>query len=215
MSDFKFCPMCGAEVKKDHEYCYKCGFYLNGKLPDDKDKTADASRKPKTSNKNYLSVLVVILIIAVVAFTGFSYYNSHGDMDAMKFSLMPHKIAINSVDLTGSEDLNSDDYKGHTKSYKITYTAKDNLKDTTVEIYPYSSDGKQLDVMANFFGLNSLNILCYDDNISSGASKTADVMFGKKNSNDFNISYLKVFVYKEKPNGDRDLIDKFTYDVNQ
>lgn len=212
MSDVKYCPNCGTEVKEQDKFCLECGYKLSDKPSANIKRTS--SKKPERNNKRTLSILIIVLIIAVVSLTAFSYYNSHGDVDSMKFSLIPHKIAINSVDSTGGDTVNSDDYKGYEKSYKVTYTAKEDLKDVTIEVYPYSSDGKELDVMANFFGLNALNVLCYDDNITSGTSKTADVMFGHKGSGDFKVSYLKVFVYKENSNGNRNLIDKFTYNLN-
>lgn len=67
--------------------------------------------------------------------------------------------------------------------------------------------------MANWMGLNPLNVLCYNDNLTAGSSYTANVVFGSQNVTDFEVAKLEVYVYQSTPEETK-LIDKFDYNMN-
>ena len=71
------------------------------------------------------------------------------------------------------------------------------------------SNNKLLDVVGNYYGTNETNIILSGDN-PKNTVKTVNVTFAKKGYGDFNIKYLKFFVYKNE-NGDKKLVDKFIY----
>lgn len=68
--------------------------------------------------------------------------------------------------------------------------------------------------MANFFGLDSLNKIMYKENATKGKMMAYDASFGQKGSGDFDVAYIKIFVYENKGyNGT--LVNKFTYKVSE
>lgn len=232
MDDLNYCPRCGNKLDKDSNYCSNCGKQLNRNSANtgnhsnedynfDTDKidsrnngnSSSFKKLDKFGYKRIVIVLLAVILILIVSFLGFTYYTSHGDTESMKYSLMPHKVTLNSIDIISTENLNSTDYTGISKTYRVTYTVNENLQDVSIEVYPYSNNKTQIDVMANFLGFNSLNYLAYDDNITSGTVNTQDVVFGHRGG-DFDVDYLKVFVYKEKSDGNKELIDKFIVNLN-
>ena len=161
-------------------------------------------------NKN-VKIGIIIILIGLISIAAMSLYFSKGDFSELPYAFSSNKIDINAVDYIGVEP--SGDYNGTIKSYKVTFTPKEDLHNVSIETYAYTADGTPLDVVANWFGLNSLNILMYDGTVNAGSTQTANVAYGSTNSADFEVSYLKVFVYGMNSTGNPVLESKFTYNL--
>ena len=101
-----------------------------------------------------------------------------------------------------------DDGEGVEK-YKLLKFKRSN-QGTCINQRPIVFHGEHVDAMANWMGLNPLNVLCFKDNLTSGNSYTADVVFGSQNKTNFEVSKFEVFVYQTTPEETK-LIDKFDY----
>ena len=194
----KYCTHCGAELEDDSDFCTECGSNIN--------------TKPKSSisiNKKTLLIgaiaIIIIAVIGILALTG-------GNLENAQY-IGANTISIDSVSKLGTEKLNPteySDYSGTVKGYKVAYTAKSDLENVSIELQAYDKDGEHVDAMANWMGLNPLNVLCFKDNLTSGNSYTADVVFGSQNKTNFEVSKFEVFVYQTTPEETK-LIDKFDY----
>ena len=194
----KYCTHCGAEIEDDSDFCTECGSNIN--------------TKPKSSisiNKKTLLIgaiaIIIIAVIGILALTG-------GNLENAQY-IGANTISIDSVSKLGTEKLNPteySDYSGTVKGYKVAYTAKSDLENVSIELQAYDKDGEHVDAMANWMGLNPLNVLCFKDNLTSGNSYTADVVFGSQNKTNFEVSKFEVFVYQTTPEETK-LIDKFDY----
>ena len=196
----KYCTHCGAELEDDVDFCTECG--------------SNTNEKPKNSpsiNRKTLLIgaiaIVIIAVIGVLALTG-------GNLENTQY-IGANTISIDSVSNLGTEEVNPSeysDYSGTVKGYKVAYTAKSDLENVSIELQAYDKKGEHFDAMANWMGLNPLNILCFEDNLTSGSSYTANVLFGSKNVTDFEVSKFEVFVYQSTPKENK-LIDKFDYNL--
>ncbi|MEE1133148.1 MAG: zinc ribbon domain-containing protein [Methanobrevibacter sp.] len=196
----KYCTHCGAELDNDSEFCTECG------------KSIQKEQNTVSINKKYLLTgliaIIIIAIIGIVALTG-------GNLENAQY-IGSNSISIDSVSNLGTEELNPteySDYKGTVKGYKVAYTAKSDLKNVSIELQAYDKNGEHIDAMANFMGLNPLNILCYQDNLTAGNSYTTNVVFGSQNITNFEIAKFEVFVYQTTPEETK-LIDKFDYNFD-
>ena len=172
----KYCTHCGAELEDDSDFCTECGSNIN--------------TKPKSSisiNKKTLLIgaiaIIIIAVIGILALTG-------GNLENAQY-IGANTISIDSVSKLGTEKLNPteySDYSGTVKGYKVAYTAKSDLENVSIELQAYDKDGEHVDAMANWMGLNPLNVLCFKDNLTSGNSYTADVVFGSQNKTNFEVS---------------------------
>ncbi len=196
----KYCTHCGAELDNDSEFCTECG------------KSIQKEQNTVSINKKYLLIgliaIIIIAIIGIVALTG-------GNLENAQY-IGSNSISIDSVSNLGTEELNPteySDYKGTVKGYKVAYTAKSDLKNVSIELQAYDKNGEHIDAMANFMGLNPLNILCYQDNLTAGNSYTTNVVFGSQNITNFEIAKFEVFVYQTTPEETK-LIDKFDYNFD-
>ena len=196
----KYCTHCGAELDNDSEFCTECG------------KSIQKEQNTVSINKKYLLIgliaIIIIAIIGIVALTG-------GNLENAQY-IGSNSISIDSVSNLGTEELNPteySDYKGTVKGYKVAYTAKSDLKNVSIELQAYDKNGEHIDAMANFMGLNPLNILCYQDNLTAGNSYTTNVVFGSQNITNFEIAKFEVFLYQTTPEETK-LIDKFDYNFD-
>ena len=196
----KYCTHCGAELDNDSEFCTECG------------KSIQKEQNTVSINKKYLLTgliaIIIIAIIGIVALTG-------GNLENAQY-IGSNSISIDSVSNLGTDELNpteNSDYKGTVKGYKVAYTAKSDLKNVSIELQAYDKNGEHIDAMANFMGLNPLNILCYQDNLTAGNSYTTNVVFGSQNITNFEIAKFEVFVYQTTPEETK-LIDKFDYNFD-
>ena len=196
----KYCTHCGAELDNDSEFCTECG------------KSIQKEQNTVSINKKYLLIgliaIIIIAIIGIVALTG-------GNLENAQY-IGSNSISIDSVSNLGTEELNPteySDYKGTVKGYKVAYTAKSDLKNVSIELQAYDKNGEHIDAMANFMGLNPLNILCYQDNLTAGNSYTTNVVFGSQNITNFEIAKFEVFLYQTTPEETK-LIDKLDYNFD-
>ncbi len=198
----RICPKCNAENPDDSDFCSECGSNLI--VSKDKDSVT-------ISKKTLLVGAIVVIIIAIVgifALTG-------GNISNVQY-IGANTISIDSVSDLGTEQLSPtkySNYSGVTRGYTVVYSAKADLKNVSIEVQAYDKNGEHLDPMANWMGLNPLNVLCYKDNLTAGSSYTANVLFGSKNTTDIEVSKFEVFVYQSTPKETK-LIDKFDYVLN-
>lgn len=194
----KYCSHCGAELEDDTEFCTECGSNIN-----------ERPKSSPTFNRKTLLIaaiaIVIIAVIGVLALTG-------GNLENAQY-IGANTISIDSVSNLGTEEVNPSkysDYSGTVKGFKVAYTAKKDLKNVSIELQAYDKNGEHVDAMANWMGLNPLNVLCFQDNLTSGSSYTANVLFGSKNVTNFEVSKFEVYVYQTTPEETK-LIDKFDY----
>ena len=194
----KYCTHCGAELEDDADFCTECGSNINP--------------KPKSSiSINKKTLLIGAIAVIIIAFIGV-FALTGGNLENAQY-IGANTISIDSVSKLGTEKLNPteySDYSGTVKGYKVVYTAKKDLKNVSIELQAYDKDGEHVDAMANWMGFNPLNVLCFEDNLNSGSSYTADVVFGSQNKTNFEVSKFEVFVYQSTPEETK-LIDKFDY----
>lgn len=199
----KYCPKCGAENEDDGEFCTSCGNDL-------KTKSQKSNGSISINKKTLLIGVVIVIIIAVIgifALTG-------GNISNVQY-IGANTISVDSMSNLGSEQLSPTEYSNYSgvvKGYKVVYTAKSDLENISIETQAYDKDGNHLEAMANWMGLNPLNVFCYNKNLTSGSSYTANVVFGSQNLTDFEVSKLEVYVYQSTPDETK-LIDKFDYVV--
>lgn len=199
----KYCTKCGAENEEDSEFCTECG---NSFVSNSNKSNVSISFSKKTLLIGGIAI-IIIAIIGIFALTG-------GNIENAQY-IGANTISIDSVSDLGIEQINPteySDYSGVTRSFTIVYSAKSDLKNVSIETQAYDEHGEHLDAMANWMGLNPLNILCYNDNLTAGSSYTANVVFGSKNATTIEVSKLEVFVYQETPEETK-LIDKFDYNM--
>ena len=236
-----FCPKCGKEVDNDNDYCIYCGTLIKPliedlnsnekskieieKQPNEETKVTPKeeknepkiiykeTKKEKSSKKKYILMGIAIIIIILIIIGGVSLFLSKGDFSELPYTFSSHKININSVEYIGDYGNSGGDYNGTIKEYKVTFTPVEDLHNITIETYAYTENGTALDPMANWFGLNSLNLLMYKDNATAGSTQTATIVFGDSSGSDFEISYLKVFVYGFNKQDEEELVSKFTYNL--
>lgn len=194
----KYCSHCGAELEDDTEFCTECG-----------SNTKESPKSSSSINRKTLLIgaiaIVIIAVIGVLALTG-------GNLENAQY-IGANTISIDSVSNLGTEEVNPSkysDYSGTVKGFKVAYTAKKDLKNVSIELQAYDKNGEHVDAMANWMGLNPLNVLCFQDNLTSGSSYTANVLFGSKNVTNFEVSKFEVYVYQTTPEETK-LIDKFDY----
>ena len=194
----KYCSHCGAELEDDSEFCTECG-----------SNTKEIPKSSPSINRKTLLIgaiaIVIIAVIGVLALTG-------GNLENAQY-IGANTISIDSVSNLGTEEVNPSkysDYSGTVKGFKVAYTAKKDLKNVSIELQAYDKNGEHVDAMANWMGLNPLNVLCFKDNLTSGSSYTANVLFGSKNVTNFEVSKFEVYVYQTTPEETK-LIDKFDY----
>lgn len=199
----KYCPKCGAKNEDDGEFCVECGKNL---VENNKSNSISISKK-----KLFITVIAIIIIaiIGIFAFTGENIENIQ--------YIGANTISIDSVSNLGTEQVNPTEYSNYSgtiKGYKVVYTSKSDLENVSIELQAYDKNGNHVEAMANWMGLNPLNVLCYKNNLTSGNSYTANVVFGSQNTTDFEISKFEVYVYQTTPNETK-LIDKFDYNMNK
>lgn len=199
----KYCPKCGKKLDDDTDFCTECGNNIENK----------SSNNSISINKKTILigviVIVIIAIIGIIALTG-------GNLENTQY-IGASTISIDSVSNLGTEEVNPteySDYSGTIKGYKVVYSAKSDLENVSVELQAYDKNGEHIDAMANWMGLNPLNVLCYENNLTTGNSYTANVVFGSQNITNFEISKFEVFVYQTTPDETK-LIDKFDYNINK
>lgn len=200
----KYCPKCGAKIEEDSEFCSECG---NSLL--DKTKSSETVKISKKTLMIAAIVIIIIVIIGIFALTG-------GNVENVQY-IGANSISIDSVSELGTEQISPSeysDYSGVSKGYTVVFSAKSDLKNVSIETQAYDKNGEHLDAMANWMGLNPLNILCYNENLTSGSSYTANVVFGSQNATDFDVAKLEVYVYQTTPKETK-LIDKFDYNMNK
>ena len=200
----KYCPKCGAESEDDSEFCTECGNNLMNN-------SSKSNNSISISKKTLLIGGVAIIIIAIIGI----FVLTGGNMENAQY-IGANTIAIDSVSKLGTEHLSPteySDYSGVTKGYTVVYSAKSDLENISIETQAYDENGDHLDAMANWMGLNPLNVLCYEDNLTAGSSYTANVVFGSQNATNFEVSKLEVYVYQTTPEETK-LIDKFDYTMN-
>ena len=197
----KYCQQCGAQLEDDADFCTECGNQVNPK----------SGNSISISKKTILVGVIAIIIIAVIgifALTG-------GNLENAQY-IGANTIEINSVSNLGTEEISPteySDYSGTVKGYKVAYTAKSDLENVSVELQAYDKSGEHIDAMANWMGLNPLNVLCFEDNLTAGNSYTANVVFGSQNITNFEVGKFEVYVYQTTPEETK-LIDKFDYNLN-
>lgn len=197
----KYCQKCGTELDEDADFCTECGNPINSK----------SGNSIPINKKTILLGVIVIIIIAVIgifALTG-------GNIENAQY-IGANTISIDSVSNLGTEEINPteySDYSGTIKGYKVIYTAKTDLENVSVELQAYDKSGEHIDAMANWMGLNPLNILCFEDNLTAGNSYTTNVVFGSQNITNFEVAKFEVYVYQTTPEETK-LIDKFDYNLN-
>lgn len=167
----------------------------------------------KNSKKKYVFIGIPVIIICLIGIAGVSLFLSHGDFSELPYAFSSNKIDINSVDYIGDYENYDNSYNGAIKEYKVTFTPKEDLHNISIETYAYTKNGTALQPMANFMGLNPLNVLMYKGNATKGSTKTATIVFGNPSGSDFEISYIKVFVYGYDSNDEPVLQSKFTYNL--
>lgn len=201
----KYCPKCGAENEDKSEFCTECGNNLmNNSTPKSNDSIS-------INKKTLLIASIVIIIIAIIGI----FALSGGNVENIQY-IGANTISIDSVSDLGEEEINPtkySNYSGVIRGYKVVYTAKTNLENITIETQAYDKNGNHVDAMANWMGLNPLNVFCYSDNLTAGSSYTANVVFGSKNSTTLEISKLEVYVY-QTTSKETKLIDKFDYNMS-
>ncbi len=69
---YKFCPVCGAQLKIEDAYCIRCGYSF------------DARKKKTRKAIKWRNILIVLLLLAA-AYFGLRYYNGQ--------SLIPSSVA--------------------------------------------------------------------------------------------------------------------------
>ena len=202
----KYCPKCGSESDDDGEFCTECGNDLTG----NSNQTNNSKESISINKRTLLIGAIVIIIIAVVGI----FALAGGNVENIQY-IGANSIDINSVSNLGTEEVNPteySDYSGVIKGYKVVYSSKANLENVSIELQGYDKDGNPIDAMANWMGLNPLNVLCYNDNLTAGSSYTANVVFGSQNLTDFEVSKFEVYVYQTTPEETK-LIDKFDYNM--
>lgn len=202
----KYCPKCGSESDDDGEFCTECGNDLTG----NSNQTNNSKESISINKRTLLIGAIVIIIIAVVGI----FALAGGNVENIQY-ISTNTIDINSVSNLGTEEVNPteySDYSGVIKGYKVVYSSKANLENVSIELQAYDKDGNPIDAMANWMGLNPLNVLCYNDNLTAGSSYTANVVFGSQNLTDFEVSKFEVYVYQTTPEETK-LIDKFDYNM--
>lgn len=200
----QYCPKCGAENDDDAEFCNECG---NNLLNNSNKSNSSISISKRTLLIGIIAI-IIIAIIGIFALTG-------GNVENVQY-IGANTISIDSVSNLGTEEISPSeysDYSGVTKGYKVVFSAKSDLNNVSIETQAYDKDGNHLDAMANWMGLNPLNILCFEDNLTEGSSYTANVVFGSQNSTNFDVAKLEVYVYQSTPEETK-LIDKFDYKMD-
>ena len=201
----KYCPKCGAKSEDDGEFCTECGNDL---------KTHDANKSNNSITINKKTLLIGAIIIIIVAIIGV-FALTGGNIENVQY-IGANTISIDSVSNLGSEQVNPtqySNYSGTIKGYKVVYSAKTDLENVSIETQAYDKNGEHIEAMANWMGLNPLNVLCYKQNLTAGSSYTADVVFGSQNVTNFEVAKLEVYVYQSTPDENK-LIDKFDYNFN-
>lgn len=196
----QYCRKCGKELDDDAEFCDECG------NPIYETKNSKITINKKTAIIGILTI-IIIAIIGLFALTG-------GNIEDAQY-LTANTISIDSVSSLGSDQISPteySDYNGAVQSFRVVYTAKTDLKNVSIETQAYDENGEHLDAMANWMGFNPLNILAYEEDLTSGTSYTGDVVFGAQNQTHITVSKLEVYVYQSTPDENK-LIDKFTYNM--
>ena len=236
MSDekFKYCVKCGQKNELSSLYCKNCGhkFATEDVLEDFREsshRTNSDQIIDKHFNREYSEeyaqyqneirerkrkkyIVAGILVILIVFVSAATVLVSAGGADGVQYLLKANEIQITSVSQTDYQKFVADSYSGSAKVYNIQFLTKEDLTDTSIEVYGYDSNNQLLDVVGSFFGTNETNVIL-SNNTAKNTLKSADVAFAKRGADDFQLSYLKVFVYKNQ-NGNKQLVDKFTYKVN-
>lgn len=199
----KYCSKCGAKNDDDAEFCAECGNNLISSV-----------NNSDTISINKRTLIIGAVIVIIIAIIGI-FVLTGGNIENVQY-IGSNTISIDSVSSLGSEQVNPtqySNYSGTIKRYAVVYKAKSNLENVSIIIEAYDKDGNHIDAMANVMGLNPLNVLCFEDNLTAGSSYTANVVFGSKNVTDFKIAKFEVYVYQTTPK-ERKLIDKFDYFID-
>ena len=199
----QYCPKCGAENDDDAKFCNEC----SNSLVNNSTKSNDSVLVSKKTLLIGVIAIIVIAFIGIFALTG-------GHVENVQY-MTANTISIDSVSDLGADQISPNkysNYSGVSKGYKVVYSAKSNLDNVSIETQAYDKNGEHLDSMANWMGLNPLNILCYNDNLTAGSSYTANVVFGSQNKTSIDVAKLEVYVY-QKTSEETKLIDKFDYNI--
>ena len=229
---FKYCVNCGEKNPINSKYCKRCGYQFN--MEEFNRNSSDSSLKDNYSNqlfdkhfnkdysdevypentnekhkKHLIAGLLVVLILIVSVTTVVVMAGSPEDVP---YLFKADEIQVNSVTQTDYQSFVADTYTGSAKVYNVEFITKEDLADTTIEVYGYDSNNQLLDNVGNFFGTNESNVILSNDTPANTITN-ANVVFSKKGYDDFQLKYLKIFVYKNS-NGNKELVDKFTYKVS-
>ena len=200
----KYCPKCGAENEDDGEFCTECGNDLIGKT--------NKSNNNSSVSISKKTLLIGAVAIIIIVFVGLFALTGGNLADVQYISSNP--ITVDSVTVIQQGELEEDNYTdtgGATKTYKVAYTANENLDNVSIECYAYTPDGTALSTVEILF--TSLNVVLKNGNITQGSTYTGNVVFGTPNSTaNFDASKFEFFVY-QNDGKEVKLIDKFTYNV--
>lgn len=202
---YKYCTKCGKKNFSTYKFCKYCGHPFD--VNDTNDYSLENLNKESTLKKYKKHIIVGLLVILILIISSSAVVVA-GGFENIPYIFTSSGIQVNSVAQFDYKNF-TNEYEGSAKICTIQFTTTKELNDTDILVYAYDSNNKLLDVVGNYYGTNETNIILSGDN-PKNTVKTVNVTFAKKGYGDFNIKYLKFFVYKNE-NGNKKLVDKFIY----
>lgn len=210
--EYKYCVRCGARNLGDAKFCKKCGYkfdYMDLNVSAEDSPADDLNQQNDTVKKHNKHMIAGILVILILIVSVSSVFIAGGP-DNVSYMFTSSGIAVNSVSQSDYQNFTRE-YNGSCKVCTIQYIATDDLKDTEILVFAYDSHNQLLDVVGNYYGENTSNMILSGD-LSKNSVKDVNVTFAKRGQGDFDIRYLKFLVYKNK-NGSNNLVDEFVYSL--